>query len=199
MRRAISILLCGVVAFGALAGTATAKPKKKKKPQEYSFTAESTSIEYTKSVCDTGSHTVTETVTIENRTSSSGRGKVAKDEYSSAKGFVSGTASRTIRYTKTVQGPDAAPPEDGQVSEPMGAVNSDSSPFFKQPGVGVTLSLSMLGDNGFPYYVVPKLGKGQSATISLDADMPTEQGDDGKCTYEQHTTRTGSITFTRVK
>ena len=165
------------------------------KHEKYKFTATSTSFAYTKKVCTSGDYTVTETILQEITDNRSGSGKVGTRR-DLARGSQNGYGKVRYTYSKTVQGPDPAPPEDWTSEYPTGGAVADWSPFT-HTGAGIRVDLNMQGA-GF-YSLAPPARVGKSKTFSLDQPAETKQSEDENCTYEETTSRKGSLTVTRVR
>jgi|SRR4051812_6820340 hypothetical protein len=187
--RALAALFCCMALL--VPASAGAKPKPK---HAYSFRAQMESVSFLKSVCVSPPWTITETSTTLYNFRRSGSGVVAeRGELGKGKQDSSGT--RTIRITKTVEGPNAADPEHGEYTEQLGRNHANWSPFTSS-AAGVRVDL------GFPdveFYSMREMKKGKTKTFSLDKDATTSTYQQGNCTYEERNSSTGDIVVTRTR
>lgn len=188
-----AVLIVVACALALLAPTAAeAKPKKKPK---YSFTAHVQSVEFLKSICTRDPYVVTETVTVTHDWQMSGSGGVA-ERGELAKGRQKTTGTRTYHLTRTVQGPDAAPPYDETVSEPVSGGFANWSPFTES-SAGIKVDL---GVPGAEFYSMGELKrKGQSKTFPVERETPTKISADDECQYEERTNVSGELTVKRTR
>ena len=191
VRRSCLAALCAL--FVAVAPSAAVAAK----PEKYKFTATSTSFSYIKSVCQArgGEYIVTETILQEITDNRSGSGEVGTRR-NPGKGGQRGYGRVRYTYSKTVQGPDPAPPEDWTSEYQTGGGAADWSPFT-HTGAGLRVDLNIQGAEF--YSLAPPAKVGKSKTFSLDQPEETTQSEDENCTYEERTSRTGSLTVTRVR
>lgn len=167
----------------------------------YKVGATISATSYTKSVCTSATYTITEEVTqvvFATRTGSAKLGTRARP----TKGSMKSGGKRTINWSKTVQGPNAAPPQSGTSTEQLGTSSSASSPITRSMNkrlLLVQLNISSLtGDDSVLKVKPPK--KGKSVTVPLSEDRPTKESSDGKmCTYTERSSVKGGVTVTRIR
>jgi hypothetical protein len=189
-RSAVLIAIASALALLAPLA-AEAKPKKPK----YSVTAHVKSVEFLKSVCTRDPYVVTETVTVTHDWQMSGSGGVA-ERGELAKGRQKTTGTRTYHLTRTVQGPNAAPPYDESISEPVSGGFANWSPFTES-SAGIKVDL---GVPGAEFYSMGELKrKGQSRTFPVERETPTKISADENCQYEERTNVSGTLTVKRTR
>ena len=201
MRRSALTLVFALTSLVALPTAAeAARYDPYKLTGTYKLGATITSTAYTKRVCNTGSHIVTDEVTTTFVSNRSGSAKLGTKRRPTT-GSMKSSGTRTIHYSKVVQGPDAAPPQSNTVSEQMGTSKSSSSPIsrsMKKPLLLVQLNVSELDrDNGILKVKPPKRGK--STTVSVEEDRPMKQSSDSMCNYMERSSVKGEVTVTRVR
>lgn len=159
----------------------------------YKWTSETRSFSYVKQVCDRDPYTVTEIVTQEIFNRGSGVSHVGNGRDLPRGSSVSSGRIRRA-YSKVVQGPDPAPPEDYTVTQSLpllpanwGAVNR----------AGKQRSIDVTGPDDPVTF--GRLKKGKSITIRIDRTAPPLNEDDGRCVNQSTGSTTGFVTITRVK
>lgn len=189
-RRILGWATVGALVIVAAPSTAVAADN-----ESYRFTANSSRFSYLKSVCVSGEYTITEVVTQEIVSNRSGSGRVGTRR-DAAKGSQHGSGKVVMRYSKVVQGPDPAPPEDSSAEYPTGGAVADWSPFT-HTGVGIRVDLHI--DGASFYSLAPPKKVGKSKTFSLDRPEQTRQWEEDNCAYEERSSMTGTLTVTRVR
>lgn len=149
-------------------------------------------MSYTKSVCVSGEYTVTEIITMIFTYRGSGSGPAGTNR-DPARGRYQRGGQRRILYSKVVQGPDPAPPEDSNVTEKLGDSTGTLSMVRRQ---GDLLKV----DVGLPD-VRPEfrpMKKNRSRTWTLDKTKRRPQYTVDNCTYDERSEDKGSVKLTRT-
>jgi hypothetical protein len=201
MRRPALTLVFALTSLVALPAAAEARYDPYTLTGSYKVSATISSTSYTKSVCSDGTHTITEEATqviVANRT---GSGKLGTKRRPT-KGSMKSGGTRTLTWSKVVQGPDAAAPQSGSATEQLGSSSSASSPIersLKKRLLLLQLNVSTLeGNNGVIKVKPPR--KGKSVTVPISEDTPSKDSSDGNmCTYTERSSVKGGVTVTRTR
>lgn len=159
----------------------------------YRWTADVRSYSYTKQVCDRSPYTVTEIITQELINRGSGVSHVGDGRELPRGSSVSSGRVRSA-YSKSVQGPDPAPPEDYTVTETLPMVSANWGAVNR---AGRSLAIDVPGAEDAEQF--SRLKKGQSITIRIDQEATPGFADDGRCVTESTGRTTGTVTITRVR
>ena len=168
----------------------------------YKFSASISFTSYSKSVCDGGTWVVTEEATQVVVADRGGSAKLGTKRRPT-KGSMKSGGKRTISWSKTVQGPDAAPPESGSSSEQLGTSSSSSSPIersMKKRLLLLRLNINGLDtDNGILKVKPPRQGKSIAVPIVDDTPSKESKSSDGRCAYTERSSVKGNVTVTRIR
>lgn len=162
---------------------------------EYRWTADLRAFSYIKTVCNggEGGYTVTEVVTQEILHRGSGVSHVG-DGRSLPRGSSQSSGRIRRSYSKVVQGPDPAPPQDWTVTESLPLVAANWGAVNRS---GKKLSIDVGFTDEAPRFGALK--KGKSITITINERSNDPPTDDGRCVGESHGTVKGTVTITRVR
>jgi len=161
----------------------------------YSYTQQTRSFSYIKSVCGArgDAYTVTEVVTQEIFNTRSGVSYVGTGGLPRGSSWGTGRIRRA--YSKVVEGPDPAPPEDYTITETTSLIPTDWGQVEKAGKTRRRISVVALNEDlGFG-----RLRKGQSITLTVNEPEKTEQTDDGRCVTTSRGSTTGTVTIRRVR
>lgn len=168
----------------------------------YSWKSETRAFSYIKKVCSArgGAYTVTEVVTQEifNRSSgvsaAGGTGGPARLPRGSSQS--SGRIRRS--YSKVVQGPDPAPPEDYTITESLPLFGVDWGSITRAGKGKGRLDVGLVDAEDEQSFALPK--KRQS-TVTLSIDTPEKETteDDGTCVITSRGNVKGTVTITRIR
>src|SRR4051794_39799059 len=160
----------------------------------YRWSYETRSYSYIKSVCTKDPYTVTETVTQEIFNRASGTSAVGNGRQL-PRGSSQGSGRIRRNFSKTVQGPDAAPPEDKTITEGLPMVVANWGAVNRGGNGRLTLDIAAFDHPA--RFVPPK--KGRRDTFSLDTPPKTRSYTKDDCVYEERTNVTGTMTIERVR
>lgn len=166
----------------------------------YSWKSETRAFSYTKKVCQSNTHTVTEVITQEifNRSSgvsaAGGTGGPARLPRGSSQS--SGRIRRN--YSKVVQGPDAVPPEDWTITESLPLFGVDWGSITRAGKGKGRLDVGLVDAEDEQSFALPKKRK---STVTLSIDVPDKETteDDGRCVITSRGNVKGTVTITRIR